>query len=204
MRKGMRILFFLVLTGTILGCASTSQNLMQIKESWPMTAMTKDGMMDYFKNNVETLDPIEGVWVMSESISWVNILTGLRGKNEYPRIYVFAVMRDQNQDNIFNGYILESAVEQWNKPGLLKVFFRKMAVENIYEMHWYMGDFTEEIKNINLHPSKGVFSEGRKWAEHPFNYESESLYLKQYPTVKVENPLPKELHGEKAPTLDKP
>lgn len=199
MRKGMRILFFLVLTGTILGCATTSQYLTQVRETWPATAMTKDEMMDYFKNNFEALDPIEGVWVMSENIRWVNILSGLRGKNEYPRIYVFAVMRDQNQDNTFNGYILESAIEQWNKHGLLKVFFRKMGVENIYEMHWYMGDFKEEIKNINLHPSQGVFTEGRSWAEHPYNYESESLYLKQYPTVKSTDLPPKKLHEDEVP-----
>ena len=90
----------------------------------------------------------------------------------------------KKQDNTFNGYILESAVEQWNKHGLLKVFFRKMAVENIYEMHWYMADFTEWITNITLHPNQGVFTTEKSWAEPPLNYNRETVYLKQYPQVK--------------------
>ena len=199
MRKGMRILVVLLLLGVVWSCASTSRNLIAIKATWPSTTMTKDEMMDYFKNNVETLDPIEGVWVMSETVRWVNVVSGLRGSNEYPRTYVFAVIRDPDEEYIYKGYILESVNERWNETGLLKVFFRKMAVENIYEMHWYMGDFTEQIKNINLHPSKGVFSEGRKWAEHPYNYESESVYLKQYPTVKTTDLPPKQLHEGDAP-----
>ena len=199
MRKGMRILVILLLLGVVWSCASTSRNLIEIKATWPSTTMTKDEMMDYFKNNVDTLDPIEGVWVISETVRWVNVVSGLRGNNEYPRTYVFAVIRDPGEDNVFKGYILESVNERWNEPGLMKVFFLKMAVENIYEMHWYMWDFTEKIKNITLHPSKGVFSEVRKWAEHPFNYESESVYLKQYPTVKTTDLPPKKLHDEEEP-----
>ena len=199
MRKGMRILVILLLLGVVWSCASTNQNLTQIKETWPVTTMTKDEMMDYFKNNVDILDPIEGVWVMSETVRWVNVVSGLRGKNEYPRFYVFAVVRDPDEENIYKGYILESEYDLWNKTGLLKVYFRKMAVENIYEMHWYMGDFTEKIKNITLHTSKGVFTESTIWAEHPFNYESESVYLKQYPTVKTTDLPPKQLHEGEVP-----
>ena len=64
--------------------------------------MTKEEMMDYFKNNAETLDPIEGVWVESETIRWVNVTSGLRGAQEYPRSYVLAVIRDPGQQNVFN------------------------------------------------------------------------------------------------------
>ena len=199
MRKGMRVLVVLLLLGVVWSCASTNQNLTQIKETWPVTTMTKDEMMDYFKNNVDILDPIEGVWVMSETVRWVNVVSGLRGKNEYPRFYVFAVVRDPDEENIYKGYILESEYDLWNKTGLLKVYFRKMAVENIYEMHWYMGDFTEKIKNITLHTSKGVFTESTSWAEHPYNYESESVYLKQYPTVKTTDLPPKQLHEGEFP-----
>ena len=210
MRKGMSILFILLLMGAVLGCTSTNQQLTQkkedatmaIKETWPSTTMTKDEMMDYFKNNVESLDPIEGVWVMSETVKWINIVSGLRGKNEYARVYVFAVIRDPEKENVFNGYILESGNEQWNKVGLLKAFFYKMAVESIYEMHWYMGDFSEKIKNISLHSNKGVFKETSSWAEYPLNYESESIYLKQYPTVKITDQPPKKLHEEGMPALE--
>ena len=93
MRRGRIILFVIIAIGTILGCATTSRDLKQVRETWPTTAMTKDEMMNYFKNNFEGLDPIEGVWVMSENTNWVNVISGLRGKNESSRLYVFAVMR---------------------------------------------------------------------------------------------------------------
>jgi hypothetical protein len=192
MKQGVWFLIVIIVV-FLTGCVAANQHLMDKQATWPMTSMAKEEMMDYFKNNAETLDPIEGVWVESETIRWVNVTTGLRGAHEYPRSYVFAVIRDPNEENVFNGYILESVIEQWNKMGMKKVVFHKMAAGTIYEMHWFMGDFTKKIKNITLPPNKGVFSDSSNWAEHPYNYESNSVYLKQYPTVIIDDPMPKKL-----------
>ena len=60
----------------------------------------------YYHENV--LDPIEGIWTVSENTDWENMLTGVKGNNEIAGKYEVAIIRDKEEYNRYNSYILHS------------------------------------------------------------------------------------------------
>lgn len=134
---------------------------------------------NYYDNNL--LDPIEGIWTYSEKTSWANILSGLRGNEENAGIYRIAVIKDENSDDSYKGYILESRRSEWS-PGRMKVKFRKTGYEMAYEQHWYMGNYSLLVRNVMVE-GNGVIRYTKSFAKYPINYEQERVLLKVYPTI---------------------
>ena len=160
----------------LISCASMTQTITQPTE-WKTTKMKKVDFRYYYDNNL--LHPIEGIWTYSQNMSWVNVISGLRGSEEEAAIYRIAVIRDENSVDSYNGYILESKRSEWTL-GRLKVRYRKTAHKSIYEENWYMRDYSQESRNIVI-DDDGIIRYTKNIADYPINYENEIVQLKVYP-----------------------
>lgn len=173
-------LFSSVLLFIFSACVPVQQTI-KPPENWPSTNKSEKEFKLYFDENDNNLDPLEGIWTMSETTSWINVLSGIKGKEENASNYRIAISKDENVDDSFNAYVLESRVREWTK-GKLKAKYRKTAYATAYEQIWYMEDYSEKITNV-LIENKGMIRETISWADYPINYERETLLLKVYPTL---------------------
>ena len=112
---------------------------------WPSIDLNKEDFKKYYKENI--LDPIEGIWTVSENTHWENILSGVHGNNEMAGKYEVAIIRDKSDYNRYNSYILNSKEIELGR-GKMKAFYIKNGFQNSYEEHWFMADHTENIRNI--------------------------------------------------------
>ena len=64
---------------------------------WPSINMDKNEFKEYYHTNV--LDPIEGIWTVSENTDWENMLTGIKGNNEIAGKFEVAIIRDEEEYN---------------------------------------------------------------------------------------------------------
>lgn len=144
---------------------------------WPSIDLNKEEFKKYYHDNV--LDPIEGIWTVSENTDWENVITGVRGNNEIAGKYEIAIIRDQNQYDRYNSYILHSKEIELNR-GKMKSYYIKNGFQNSYEEHWFMADHTEKIRNVMLEKS-GYFKTSSSFSKYPVNYERENVSLKVYP-----------------------
>ena len=69
--------------------------------NWPRSDWNEIRFRNYFDNTPE-LDPIEGIWTMSERSDWINVISGLAGSNDATSKYRFAVIQDSNSIDKFN------------------------------------------------------------------------------------------------------
>lgn len=174
---------FLILL-VVSSCTPINQTIQQtIKppESWPTTNKNESDFKLYFEQNANQLDLIEGIWTISETTHWVNVVYGTRGKEENAGQYRIAILKEENTDDRFNAYILESRRKEWS-IGRLKANYRKTAYSSAYEQIWYMGDYSEKVTNVFVE-NKGMIRETRSWANYPINYERETILLKIYPLL---------------------
>jgi hypothetical protein len=141
--------------------------------------LNENDFKDYLHKNV--LDPIEGIWTISENIDWEDIETGSKGNNEVAGKFELAIMRDKELYNRYNAYILHSKEAEWPR-GQLKGFYDKTGYKSTYEQHWLMADHTERIISISVEES-GVFRHSYSFSRYPVNYERESIALKLYPPM---------------------
>ena len=151
---------------------------------WPSINLDKNEIKDYYHENL--LDPIEGIWTISENTNWTDIHTGVKGNNEIAGKYEVAIIRDENEYNRYNSYILNSKESEWPR-GQMKAFYIKSGFQNTYEEHWFMADHTERIRNILLEES-GVFHSSSSFSKYPINYERETFSLKVYPPIYISAP----------------
>jgi S1-C subfamily serine protease len=146
---------------------------------WPSVRLNEDEFKDYLHRNV--LDPIEGIWSISENTNWEDLETGSKGNKEVSGKFELAIMRDKNQYNRYNAYILHSKDTEW-PHGQLKGFYNKTGHQSNYEQHWFMSDYSERIVSITLEES-GVFRNFITFSKYPVNYNRENIALKLYPSI---------------------
>ena len=146
--------------------------------------LNENDFKDYLHKNV--LDPIEGIWTISENLDWEDIETGSKGNKEVAGKFELAIMRDKEQYNRYNAYILHSKEAEWPR-GQLKGFYDKTGYKSTYEQHWFMADHTERIISISLEES-GVFRNSYSFSRYPVNYERENIALKLYPPMYMSGP----------------
>jgi S1-C subfamily serine protease len=176
MRKPI-ILYISLLSLILLlySCASVPSPPVQ----WETVQMSELDFRNYYDNNI--LDPIEGIWTVSENTNWMNVTSGIRGNNNAASIYRIAVIKDEIALDGYKGFILESRRTGWS-PGRLKVKYRKTGYEMAYEEYWYMANYTQDIRNI-LIEDEGLIRSTKTTANYPFNYEIETIRLKVYPAI---------------------
>jgi len=144
----------------------------------PTIDLDKNEFKKYYHTNV--LDPIEGIWTISENTEWENMLTGIRGNNEIAGKFEVAIIRDEKEFNRYNAYILHSKESEWPR-GQIKAYYSKSGFHNTYEEHWFMVDHSEKIRNIILEDG-GVYRTSSMYSKYPINYFREYVSLKVYPT----------------------
>ncbi len=144
---------------------------------WPSIDLNKEDFKKYYKENI--LDPIEGIWTVSENTHWENILSGVHGNNEVAGKYEIAIIRDESDYNRYNSYILNSKEIAIGR-GKMKAFYVKNGFQNSYEEHWFMADHTENIRSIILEKN-GFFKTKSSFSKYPINYNRETISLKVYP-----------------------
>ena len=159
----------------LYSCASVPSPPVQ----WETVQMSELDFRNYYDNNI--LDPIEGIWTVSENTNWMNVTSGIRGNNNAASIYRIAVIKDEIALDGYKGFILESRRTGWS-PGRLKVKYRKTGYEMAYEEYWYMANYTQDIRNI-LIEDEGLIRSTKTTANYPFNYEIETIRLKVYPAI---------------------
>jgi len=147
----------------------------------PSITLNENDFKNYLHKNV--LDPIEGIWTISENTNWEDIETGSKGNKEVSGKFELAIMRDENQYNRYNAYILHSKEAEWPR-GQLKGFYNKTGFRSSYEQHWIMADFTERTNSISLEES-GIFRNSYSFSRYPVNYEREYIALKLYPPIYI-------------------
>ena len=188
--KWIKIVFSIALVVTTTACAVTNTNTVpNIKtapQGWAMTTMNENDFMAYFDKNLDSLDPIEGIWTISEKTEWTNVVSGLKGDNAKTAIYKVAVIRDSDIKYKFKIWVLSSKLHHEWVTGLLKGEYIKSARNDIYQETWYKRDFSVEDRNVSI--QKGaLIIELKTSAEYPINYVYKTIKLKLYPPVKNEN-----------------
>tara|TARA_Y100001970_G_C14160775_1_gene818406 strand:+ start:42 stop:1616 length:1575 start_codon:yes stop_codon:yes gene_type:complete len=149
---------------------------------WEKTNLSKEDFKEYFENNLYELNEIEGIWRHS---SKTLVTAGGNSKlTENTGNYILAIVKDSTQKGYYNGWVLESNREGWEK-GDLKVFYREINYP-VYEQNWYMGDFSIEKKDVIL-KEKSYF----EWEAISTNYlpkyrtnrtvSNNSILLKTFP-----------------------
>jgi hypothetical protein len=184
--KWINILFSIALVVTTTACAvPNTTSIKTAPQGWAMTTMNENDFMAYFDKNLDSLDPIEGIWTVSQTIEWTNVVSGLKGDNTKTAMYKVAVIRDSDIKYKFKVWVLLSKYHEW-VTGLLKGEYIKSARNDIYQETWYKRDFSVEDKNLSL--QKGaLIIELKTSAEYPINYVYKTIKLKLYPPVKNEN-----------------
>jgi len=151
---------------------------------WTSISLNEDEFRDYLHDNV--LDPIEGIWLISENTDWKNVETGAKGNKEIAGKFEVAIKRDQVMYNRYNAFILHSKEAEWPR-GQLKAFYDKTGYKSTYEQHWYIADHTERVHSIDLEES-GVFRNLFAFSRYPINYNRENIALKLYPPMYMSVP----------------
>ena len=144
---------------------------------WPSINIEENNFKEYFHENV--LDPIEGIWTITENTDWENILTGVKGNNEVAGKFEIAIIRDDNIYDRYNAYILNSKQSEWPR-GRMKAYYTKTGHKLTYEEHWYYVDHTEKVRNILIEDS-GVYRTSSTFSKYPVNYNRENIALRAYP-----------------------
>jgi|GEM_PF-6260787 len=115
--------------------------------TWPTISKSESDFRRYYDENASNLDAIEGIWTMTERQTWRNVFSGMTGTlPSRENIYRIAIVRDTTNTNYdFVAVVLESEYPHW-LPGRVKARFRKTAYENLYEVLWYMSDYSPSKK----------------------------------------------------------
>ncbi len=183
------MLFIAVVTISLTGCAGARPTNVKKEPAptpdwllnWDRIDMSEADFRAYFDENAGKLDPVEGIWVLSDRTKWVNIVSGLKGTYGNSNLYTFAVIRDAADSTRFNIWVLKSKKDKW-EPGMFKGFFTKTAMKNVYIQNWHMSDFSPEEKTVSI--QKGaIIRYVESNSDYPINYEMETVKLKMYPPI---------------------
>jgi len=172
----------------MISCTSIQQTQRTITTptNWPFINKNENEFRKYFDDHIDSLDPIEGIWICQEGGIWRNVFSGMTGNIPQRSPYRIAIIRDTtNEKYDFVAVVLESDYNFW-KPGLIKAYFRKTAYKKVYEGLWY---------TVNFSPHKGTYLlEDEGLIRHTFttyhpsnryielNYET--FLIKSYPPIR--------------------
>ena len=151
---------------------------------WPSIQLNEEEFKNYLHQNV--LDPIEGIWTITENTDWEDIETGAKGNNETADKYEVAVMRDKDKFNKYNAYILHSKESAWPQ-GQLKAYYEKTGYKSTYIQNWFNSDHTSRENNIIIEKN-GIFTSNFAFSRFPINYSRENIAIKLYPPIYLSSP----------------
>jgi S1-C subfamily serine protease len=121
--------------------------------NWPSFHSTESDFRRYFDENLSNLDPIEGIWNVSDKLNFREINTGKTqnvSRDNYSRIAIIKDNSFQNYD--YTAIVLETKNPNW-KPKRVKGYFRKTSHHTIYEALWFKGDYKELKDNFYFNES---------------------------------------------------
>lgn len=153
----------------------------------------------YFDENLEGLDPIEGIWSMNEAGTWRNVYSGMTGQRVPQNPYRIAIVRDSTSRNYdFMAVVLESEYPHW-LPGRLKGNLRKTAYEKVYDGRWYMGDYSPQQYTYTMDEAGVIRTSDVFYSSTYVEQSVETTFIKAYPPLNGRS-LPRGKGGDGAGT----
>ena len=152
--------------------------LPESRTEWPSVNLGEADFRDYYDDNI--LDPIEGIWTVSENTTWINVNSGLKGSKEEENTFRIAIIKDKNSIDRYDGFVLESSTPDWT-AGRLKVTFRKTARETAYEETWYTVNYSKDVRKIAIDNDRFI-RQLKDWEQFPTKFQRETILSKVYPS----------------------
>ena len=133
--------------------------------------LSEEQLQKYFDENIETLDPIEGIWTSENGVYRIGII-----KDRAIGLFDGTNL-NLNRERDFIAIVVSSGNAYW-QSGQVKVEFRKDMVESFEKQHsayivtaYYMSDHSKQattafihsgilrikLKDSNIHPTEGIF-----------------------------------------------
>lgn len=189
MNKKNKALFLIILTSFLYlnSCTPIKQTQRTITPppNWPVINKNENDFKKYFDDNLNTLEPIEGIWSTQEGGTWRNVYSGMSGNIPQSNSYRIAIIGDSTKPNYeFVAVVLESNYDFW-KPGYVKAYFRKTAYDKVYEGLWYMADFSIEKRNYAVEESGLIKTTSTQYdpKNQYIELTRETIYIKAYPPI---------------------
>ncbi len=177
--------FLLMVLSFSCGPVGQTQRTFTPPASWPTINKSEANYRKYLDDNSDKLNPIEGIWTITQSGAWRNVYSGMTGSIPSSNTYRIAIVADSSTANYeFVAVILESQYTHW-PMGRVKAHLRKTAYEKVYEALWYMSDYSEQRSNYIMDESGLVkntitaYDPDNQYIENTF----ESIMIKAYPPI---------------------
>lgn len=152
---------------------------------WPSISKSETEFKTLFDSNKGDLDPIEGIWTITQCGTWRNVSSGMTGSIPSQLSYRLAIFRDTTYPNYdFTAVVLESQYKQWS-IGRVKARFRKTAYDRVYEALWFKADYSEEKGNYVIDET-GLIKKTQTDYDPLNRYielTMESIFVKAYPPL---------------------
>lgn len=191
--KANKLLGISLLASTLLGCAGFLQEF-EPPSNWPELEGTEESFQAAFAD-AAGLDPIEGIWISSETQTWRTVGSGVSGSTATRQNgYRMVIIKNSSKPGYeYCGAILESQNPYWSK-GRIKAYFRKTSLEGTYEGLAYLGRYQEE-SDLFVMESSGLMTLTRVFCNQgDSNGEilSTTVFLRVYPLLPEadDRPLP--------------
>jgi serine protease Do len=150
--------------------------------NWPKLTLSEEDARKYVESNLSNLNQIEGIWNVSDEGEWKNTYTGQVTSANSINAYRIAIIRSSSELKYdFVAIVLESSYRGWN-PGFIKAKIRKTAYESVYEVLWYMKDFSEKKENFVI-SEDGTIENRSKEIFNFFEINNISKYIKAFPPI---------------------
>lgn len=168
-------------------CYRIRANIIAFREiksppNWPTISWSEQQFKDYLDENTENLNPIEGIWTVTEGGTWHNLSTGTNGNIPDRNPYRLAIIQNTRFPNYdFVAVVLESEYSYW-KPGNVKAHFRNTVYNNIFEALWYMNDYSEKKTNYILDET-GLLKTQITSYNNNIEFNVEETFIKAYPPL---------------------
>lgn len=140
--------------------SSIESDVQRVLQSWPRIQRTEQSTRAYLDSNVANLNPVEGVWVASDSTYWLSIQETSAGR--------------------FDATILSTGSPIW-LPGMVKMILSSTAIPNTYSVTYYMGNLTAVGRTASVQDGVLVIPQ----LPDGFGNFIDLFFLKTYPTVQV-------------------
>lgn len=157
--------------------------------NWPTINKSESDFRKYLDENVDKLNPLEGIWSIMVSKTKQHINSGTI--TTYPPVYIYriAIVRDSTKPNYeFTAVLLDTQVPYW-EPGRVKAVFRSTAYEKVYDGCWYSEDYSEDCGSFLIDESGlikfttyiGDFT--NYYTKNTYKTTIQLLFIKAYPPL---------------------
>ena len=133
MNKFYLTLSALIVVAFLSGCATATNAIKSV--NWETIDISEADFIDYLDSNMESLDPIEGIWVFED------------------QTYRIAIKRDKsNLQRDFVAFVLEASNNRvgW-KTGFKKIDISTAAQPSVYMLKYYDGGFDQSAHQTSRH-----------------------------------------------------